>query len=30
MDNCGITELALEPAPALLSFNRIAHLANAE
>jgi len=30
MDNCGITELALEPAPALLSFNRIAHLADAE
>ena len=26
MDNCGISELALEPAPALLSFNLTAHL----
>jgi broad specificity phosphatase PhoE len=26
MDNCGISELALEPAPSLLSFNRTDHL----
>jgi broad specificity phosphatase PhoE len=26
MDNCGISELALEPAPALLSFNLTDHL----
>jgi len=26
MDNCGISELALEPAPALLSFNLTNHL----
>jgi broad specificity phosphatase PhoE len=26
MENCAISELALEPAPALLSFNRTEHL----
>jgi hypothetical protein len=29
MDNCAITELTLEPAPALVSFNRIEHLEGA-
>jgi len=28
MDNCAISELVFEPAPALLSFNRIEHLEN--
>jgi broad specificity phosphatase PhoE len=27
MDNCGISELSLEPEPALISFNRTGHLA---
>ena len=30
MDNCAITELTLEPEPALLCFNRIAHLESSE
>ena len=28
MDNCAISELALEPTPTLISFNRVAHLAD--
>jgi probable phosphoglycerate mutase len=30
MDNCGITELTLEPAPALICFNRRGHLVEDE
>jgi broad specificity phosphatase PhoE len=26
MDNCAVTELVIEPAPALLSFNHTGHL----
>jgi broad specificity phosphatase PhoE len=30
MDNCGITELSLEPTPTLHCFNRVSHLEDAE